>query len=77
MAYALNYPNAPTNEADEANPAPQGLLARFVAAIQRGQMRRVERELAFFSPELREAFIVNGEFRAIALSDDAKLPFVK
>jgi len=85
MAYALNYPNAPTDiqtsPAETTSPtetvARKGFFARMMAGIERAQMARFRRELQIYSPHLYESLIVNGEFSKIGQSDDHKLPFVK
>jgi hypothetical protein len=78
MAYALSYPNAPTEAQVQAEAAaPKGFLARLLASIERTQMARFRRELQLYSPHLYESLIVHGEHAKIAQSDDYKLPFVK
>ncbi len=78
MAYALSYPNAPTDDQAQAEAAaPKGLFARLLASIERTQTARFRRELQLYSPHLYERLIVHGELSNIGQSDDYKLPFVK
>jgi hypothetical protein len=77
MAYALNYPNAPTTEAAEQASAPKGFFQRLLASIERVQMRRFERELMLYAPHLYESIVSSEEYRNMRLSQDERLPFVK
>jgi hypothetical protein len=78
MAYALSYPNAPTEvQAPAEAAASKGFFARILAGIERAQMARFRRELQLYSPELYESLIVQGDLARIGQSDDYKLPFVK
>ncbi|HSP25189.1 MAG TPA: hypothetical protein VLQ65_08445 [Saliniramus sp.] len=78
MAYALNYPNAPTETRAPTEAAvPKGIFARLLASIERTQMARFRRELQLYSPHLYETLIVHGDHAKIGQSDDYKLPFVK
>lgn len=82
MAYALNYPNAPTDAqaprlASTETTIRKGFFARLLAGIERAQMVRLRRELQIYAPQLHESLFINGEYGRIGQSDDHKLPFVK
>jgi hypothetical protein len=73
MAYALNYPNAPTDNAADvvAKPvAPQGFLARLFAGIERAQTARFRRELQLYSPHLYESLFIKNEYAQKNVSDE-------
>lgn len=64
MAYALNYPNAPTDTAADLaarQTAPKGFFARLLAGIERAQTARFRRELQLYSPHLYESLFVKDE----------------
>jgi hypothetical protein len=64
MAYALNYPNAPTDNAAEVaakSVAPQGFFARLFAGIERAQTARFRRELQLYSPHLYDTLFIQNE----------------
>lgn len=85
MAYALNYPNAPTDAqtsptkttSPAETTARKGFFVRMMAGIERAQMARFRRELHIYSPHLYEQLFINGEIGKVGQSDDHKLPFVK
>jgi len=81
MAYALNYPNAPTADAiateTTAEPVRKGFFQRLLNSLERAQMRRFERELMLYAPHLYESITTSEEYRKMRLGDDARLPFVK
>jgi hypothetical protein len=56
MAYALNYPNAPTADRAEAE-ARKGFWSRVMERIERAQMARFRRELQVYSPHLYEQLV--------------------
>ncbi|MGY6643916.1 MAG: hypothetical protein ACXIVD_01745 [Salinarimonas sp.] len=81
MAYALNYPNAPTADAaatdTPAAPVRKGFFQRLLNGLERAQMRRFERELMLYAPHLYESIVTSEEYRKMRLGDDSRLPFVK
>lgn len=70
MAYALNYPNAPTadaaaTETGNAAPVRRSFFQRLLAGIERAQMRRFERELMLYAPHLYDSIVSSDEYRTM------------
>jgi len=73
MAYALNYPNAPTDNVADATVrpvAPKGFFARLLAGIERAQTARFRRELQLYSPHLYDSLFIKDEFAQKSSADD-------
>jgi len=79
MAYALNYPNAPTADAavtgtGTAAPARKGFFQRFLDSLERAQMRRFERELMLYAPHLYDSITSSEEYRAMRDRNETDVP---
>jgi hypothetical protein len=75
MAYALNYPNAPTDNAADvaARPAaPQGFFARLLAGIERAQTARFRREMQLYSPHLYDTLFIQNELARKSQWDESR-----
>ncbi|MCC5978588.1 MAG: hypothetical protein JJU21_11035 [Salinarimonas sp.] len=77
MAYALNYPNAPTADAaaDATNvavPARKTFFQRLLASLERAQMRRFERELMLYAPHLYDSITSTEEYRKMREQDASR-----
>lgn len=78
MAYALNYPNAPTDpQTSPGTDVRKGLFARMMAGIERAQMVRMRRELQIYSPHLYELLELNLANARTGQSNDRPLSFTK
>ncbi len=77
MAYALNYPNAPTADAaaeatNAAAPVRKSFFQRLLAGIERAQMRRFERELMLYAPHLYDSITSSEEYRKMRELDASR-----